>query len=157
MDAYVAVVGAGVADADLEAQAEEVGRLLADAGARLLTGGLGGVMQASCRGARSRGGVTIALLPSLDRRDANEHVQIALPTGMGEMRNALIVRAADAVIAIDGEYGTLSEVAFALKTNTPVVGLGTWELVKDGRAIDAVARASSPAEAVDLALRACRR
>ena len=155
MKPYVAVVGAGVADDDLAARAEEVGRLLAEAGACLLTGGLGGVMEASCRGAKGAGGTTLALLPSLDKQVANDYVDVAIPTGMGEMRNALIVRAADALIAIGGEYGTLSEVAFALKTDTPVIGLGTWELMKDGLRVEAFPIASSAHEAVSLALAAC--
>jgi uncharacterized protein (TIGR00725 family) len=154
---YVAVVGAGLADNDLAAQAEEVGRLLAERGACLLSGGLDGVMEASCRGAREAGGQTVAILPTLDRADANPYVDIAIPTGMGEMRNTLIVRAADAVIAIGGEFGTLSEVAFALKTSTPVVGLGTWELAKKGETVEAFQTASSPEEAVTLALEACAR
>ncbi len=146
-----------MADDDLVAQAEEVGRLLAETGATLLSGGLGGVMEAACRGAHGAGGTTVALLPSLDKRDANDFVDVAIPTGMGEMRNALIVRAADAVIAIGGEFGTLSEIAFALKTNTPVVGLGTWDLAKHGQSVNAFPRASSPREAVELALEACGR
>lgn len=157
MKPYVAVVGAGVAGAPVLQKAEDVGRLLAEAGACLLSGGLGGVMEASCRGASQAGGETVAILPSLDRRDANPYVGIAIPTGMGEMRNALIVRAADAVVAIAGEYGTLSEIAFALKTDTPVVGLGTWDLARDGKVVDAFQRASSAEEAVSLALEAASR
>lgn len=156
MKPYVAVVGASVADKDLAALAEEVGRLLAERGACLLSGGLGGVMEASCRGAHEAGGQTIALLPSLDRRDANTYVDVVIPTGMGEMRNTLIVRAADAVIAVGGEFGTLSEVAFALATSTPVVGLGTWELAKKGTAVEAFRTATSPEEAVTLALEGLR-
>ncbi|MDQ4144196.1 MAG: TIGR00725 family protein [Actinomycetota bacterium] len=152
MKRYVAVIGAGVADELLSAQAEEVGRLLGQENVVLLSGGLGGVMEAACRGARSTGGTTVALLPSIDRAHANQYVDVALPTGMGEMRNALIVRAADVVIAIGGEYGTLSEVAFALKTDTPVVGLGTWGLLKDDVRVHAFPQASSPRDAVTLAL-----
>lgn len=151
MRPYVAVVGAGVADEDLERRAFEVGRLLAAGGAVVLSGGLGGVMEAACRGAKEAGGATVALLPGLSRAEANAYVDVALPTGMGEMRNALIVRAADVVVAIAGEYGTLSEVAFALKTATPVVGLGTWQLVREGAEVDAFPTAASPEEAVDLA------
>ena len=157
MKPYIAVVGAGIADEPLQRRAETVGRLLGESGACLLTGGFGGVMEASCRGAKKAGGMTVAILPSLDRRGANPHVDVAIPTGMGEMRNALIVRAADALIAIGGEYGTLSEVAFALKTDTPVVGLGTWELMKEGVEATPFPRASSPEEAVELALDACSR
>lgn len=140
-----------MADDELARRAHEVGRLLARRGALLLTGGLGGVMEAACRGAKEAGGTTIALLPGHLRADANPYVDIALATGMGEMRNALIVRAADVVIAIAGEYGTLSEVAFALKIGTPVVGLGTWQLARDGVEVAAFPTASSSEEAVELA------
>jgi uncharacterized protein (TIGR00725 family) len=126
-DRYVAVVGAGVCDDTVAATAEAVGRGLAEAGVVLVCGGLGGVMEAACRGAQAAGGTTVGLLPS-DRSDANPHLTIALATGLGEIRNTLIVRASDAVIAIAGEYGTLSEVAFALRTGRRVVGLGTWDL-----------------------------
>jgi uncharacterized protein (TIGR00725 family) len=139
---YVAVVGTG-ADAT-EAQcalAEEVGALLAEAGATVVTGGRGGVMEAACRGARSRHGTTVGLLPGLDRSEANGWVQVAIPTGLGELRNGLIVRAADAVVAIGGGTGTLSEIALALKGGLPVVGLGTWEVA-------GVRGASSAADAV---------
>ena len=130
----VAVVGAGDAGEDLATAAEEVGRRLAEAGAALVCGGLGGVMEAACRGAKSAGGLTIGILPGRRREDANRWVDVAIPTGMGETRNALVVLSGDAVVAIGGEYGTLSEVAFGLKLGRPVVGLGTWRLVRgDGR------------------------
>ena len=157
MKTYVAVVGASVADEDLSNTARDVGRLLGEAGAVLLTGGFGGVMEASCRGAKESGGITVAILPSEKKSDANEYVDIAIPTGMGEMRNALIVRAADALIAVGGEFGTLSEIAFALRTDKPVVGLGTWELVKSGEAVKAFPTTTSPSEAVELALQAASR
>jgi uncharacterized protein (TIGR00725 family) len=141
---YVAVVGAGEATPDLDVTAELVGQGLAQAGAVIVCGGLGGVMAAACRGARSAGGTTIGLLPGTDREAANEWVQIAIPTGLGELRNGLIIRAVDVVVAVGGEYGTLSEVALALKTRVPVVGLGTWE-IRGVQAVDdapaAVARA----------------
>ena len=152
MPPYVAVVGAGVADDEIAGRAERVGGLLAERGAILLTGGLGGVMEAACRGAKRAGGTTVAILPTDDRSAANRYVDVALATGMGEMRNALIVRSADVLIAIGGEYGTLSEVAFALKTQTPVVGLGTWELARNGKVVAAFSTASTPEEAVALAL-----
>jgi uncharacterized protein (TIGR00725 family) len=126
-----------------------VGRLLGRAGALVVCGGLGGVMAAACRGAKSAGGTTLGLLPGLDRDDANEWVDIAVPTGLGEARNVLVVRAADALIAIGGEFGTLSEIGFALKTGKLVVGLGTWELPQRR---DAIREASTAAEAVSLAL-----
>ena len=125
---YVAVVGPGEASPDELHAAEEVGAGLAEAGAVVVTGGLGGVMEAACRGARSRRGRTLGLLPGDDRDAANGWVEIAVPTGMGELRNGLVVRAADAVVAIGGGHGTLSEVALALKLGRPVVGLGTWEV-----------------------------
>ena len=107
-----------------------------------MCGGLGGVMEAVCAGARSVGGVTIGLLPGLDREAANRFVSVPIPTGLGELRNALVVRSADAVIAIGGGYGTLSEIAFALKTGKRVVGIGTFEL--DG--VEAVAGAQEAVE-----------
>ena len=150
---YVAVVGAGVAGTELISVAEDVGRALARGGAVVLCGGLGGVMEAVCRGCRAAGGTSVGILPG-DRRDgANDYVDVALATGMGEMRNALIVRAADVVLALGGEHGTLSEIAFALKIGRPVVGLGTWELSKAGVADESIVRAGSAEEAVATALR----
>ena len=107
----------------------------------MVCGGLGGVMEAACAGARSVGGLTIGLLPGLDRADANRFVSVAIPTGLGELRNGLVVRSADAVIAVGGAYGTLSEIALALKAGKRVVGIGTWE-------IEGVEVASGPDEAV---------
>jgi uncharacterized protein (TIGR00725 family) len=142
---YVAVVGPGDASGgELEA-AEAVGGGLARAGATVVCGGLGGVMAAVCRGAASAGGLTVAILPGSDRSAANEWARVAIPTGLGEMRNALVVRCADAVIAVGGAYGTLSEIALALKTGVPVVGIGTWS-------IEGIERVDSPSEAVSRAL-----
>lgn len=121
------MVGPGDAEPEELVRAEEAGAAVAEAGAGLVCGGLGGVMEAACRGARSRGGLTVGLLPGSDRDAANGWVVVALPTGLGEARNALVVRAADAVVAIGGGWGTLSEIALALKTGVPVVGLWTWE------------------------------
>jgi uncharacterized protein (TIGR00725 family) len=143
---YVAVVGPGDATAEQLEQARAVGAALANRGAVTVTGGLGGVMAAACRGAAEAGGATVGILPGDDRASANPWVGIAIATGLGELRNGLVVRAADALIAIGGAYGTLSEVALALKTGVPVVGLGTWEL--DG---------ITPAESADEAVaQACR-
>jgi uncharacterized protein (TIGR00725 family) len=146
----VAVAGSGGAPpgAELEA-AERVGQLLAERGAVVVCGALGGVMEAACRGAKGAGGVTLGILPGLDRGDANAHVDLAVATGLGEARNALVVRACDALIAVGGEWGTLSEIALALKAGKPVVGLGTWELPRPG-----VIAAPEPEAAVDLALTA---
>jgi uncharacterized protein (TIGR00725 family) len=148
---YVAVCGPGEAGADELAAAEAVGAGLARGGAIVVCGGLGGVMEAACRGGRSQGGVTVGLLPGTSRAAANPFVSVAIPTGLGELRNGLVVRAADAVIAIGGAFGTLSEIAFALKTGTPVLGLRTWDLGVAG-----VVEVGSPQEAVERALAASR-
>ena len=153
MTPYVAVVGAGDATSALERVAEDVGRGLAERGAVLLCGGLSGVMEAACRGCRAGGGTSVGILPGDDRRAANEFVDIVLATGMGEMRNALIVRAADVVVALGGEYGTLSEIAFALKIGRPVVGYDTWDLSKQGPPRNGIVRATSADDAVAAALR----
>jgi uncharacterized protein (TIGR00725 family) len=123
MKPIVAVIGGSECSPQEAAIAEEVGRRLAAAGAIVLCGGLDGVMEAVARGARGAGGVTVGILPGSDPRDANVYIDVPLATGMGEMRNALIVRAAGAIIAIGGAYGTLSEVALALRIGTPIVGL----------------------------------
>jgi uncharacterized protein (TIGR00725 family) len=151
--AWIAVVGPGEASVDEATAAEEVGAAVAEAGAGLVCGGLGGVMEAACRGARSRAGLTVGLLPGLDREAANGWVLVALPTGLGEARNALVVRAADAVVAIGGGWGTLSEIALALKAGVPVVGLATWEPALAGEPAAGVVAAESPREAVAEALR----
>jgi uncharacterized protein (TIGR00725 family) len=153
---YVAVVGAGKPDSRTDGAAEQVGRLLAERGAAVVCGGLGGVMEAASRGARSAGGMTIGLLPGPDRRGANPHLEVSIPTGMGELRNGLIARAADALIAIGGEFGTLSEIGLALKLGRPVVGLGSWELAKEGSPVEAVEVAADPADAVERALARAR-
>ena len=143
---YVAVAGPGECDSATAALAEEVGRALAAGGAIVVCGGLGGAMEAACRGAKSAGGTTVGLLPGIDRAAANAYVDVAIATGLGEARNTLVVRAADALVAVAGGYGTLSEIGFALKTGTPVIGLGTWE-------IEGVVPARDAAEAAELALR----
>jgi uncharacterized protein (TIGR00725 family) len=152
MEVYIAVCGPDPASAEVAAQAEETGRLLARAGAVVVCGGLGGVMEAACRGAIGEGGTTVGILPGINRLAGNEFLSVAIPTGIGEMRNALIVRAADAVIAVAGEFGTLSEIAFALKSGVPVVGLRTWELSKYGQPVEPFDRATSPEEAVRTAI-----
>ena len=155
MGAYVAVVGAGRASAEEERAAEAVGRRLAEAGVVLVCGGLGGVMEAACRGAQGGGGMTVGILPGTSRSDANPYVDVAVATGLGELRNGLIVRTADALIAVGGEFGTLSEIALALKAGKPVVALGGWELARAGQPVDAIVRAASPEDAVARALAAC--
>jgi uncharacterized protein (TIGR00725 family) len=101
---------------------------VAERGAVLVCGGLGGAMEAACRGARAAGGTTVGILPGSERADANPYVDIALPTGLGEGRNALVVRTADALIAVGGGYGTLSEIALALRHGKPVIGVDTWDI-----------------------------
>ena len=146
----MAVCGSGGAEPAELAAAEAVGRELAARGAVVVCGGRGGVMESACRGAKSAGGTTLGILPGYDRRDANEFVDVAVATGLGEARNALVVRAADAVIAVGGEWGTLSEIALALRAGKRVVGLGTWELPERGGR--GVLQAAAPHDAVDLAL-----
>ncbi|HEX9237007.1 MAG TPA: TIGR00725 family protein [Actinomycetota bacterium] len=152
MAVYVAVIGPDPAPADVEAACEQVGRLLARARAVVVTGGLGGAMEAASRGAAAEGGTTLGILPGTSREGANPYLTVSIPTGMGEGRNVLNVRAADAVIAVAGEFGTLSEIAFALKTGVPVVGLSTWELSKAGAPVDAFVRVDTPEAAVQEAL-----
>jgi uncharacterized protein (TIGR00725 family) len=149
-DVYVAVIGAGNATAEQQDAAEQIGRILAERDATLVCGGLGGVMAAACRGAVQAGGVTVGILPGTDRSAANPWVTVAIPTGLGELRNGLIVRAADAVIAVGGEHGTLSEIALALKTGVPVIGLDTWQ-------IEGIDPAGTPEEAVSRAIAASGR
>jgi hypothetical protein len=147
------VCGPGIATDEEEAWAEEAGRLLARAGAIVVCGGMSGVMDAAARGAAAEGGLCVGILPGRDRTGASAHLTVAIPTGMGETRNALVVRAADAVIAISGEFGTLSEIALALKMGVPVVGLSTWELSRRGSPVETITRAATPEDAVEAALR----
>jgi uncharacterized protein (TIGR00725 family) len=149
---YVAVIGGYDVDARVLETAEAIGRLLAQRGAIVVTGGRQGVAEAASRGAVLAGGTTIGILPSRSRREANPYITIAVPTGLGETRNALVVMDADAVIALSGAYGTLTEVAFALLEGTRVVAVDGWELARDGNWDPTVLRATDPEHAVDLAL-----
>ena len=155
--AGIAVVGPSQAGLDELAQAEEAGAAVAAARCGLVCGGLGGVMEAACRGARSGGGITLGLLPGLDREAANGWVVVAVPTGLGEARNVLVVRAADAVVAIGGGWGTLSEIALAVKAGVPVVGVGTWEVGLRGEPVEGVVAARDARSAVAEALRLAAR
>jgi uncharacterized protein (TIGR00725 family) len=148
----VAVIGAGVCDAVVATAAERVGASLAEANFGIVCGGLGGVMEAACRGAKGAGGWTVGILPGARASDANGWVDIAIPTGLGEARNAIVVRAAAGVIAVGGEYGTLAEIAFALKFRLPVVGLDTWQLQRRGADDAGILRATDPVMAVKLLL-----
>lgn len=149
---YIAVVGPSAGTPTELALGEAVGRRIAEAGGVLVCGGMGGVMEAAAGGSAAAGGRSVGILPSDSRLDANPYVTVAVATGMGEARNAIVVRTADVVIAVHGEFGTLSEIALALKMGKPVVGLGTWELARDGEPVDAIVLASDPDEAVAKAL-----
>jgi len=154
---FISVIGASAPSPEEETLAEAVGRRLAEQGAVLVCGGLGGVMAAACRGARSAGGTTIGILPGDDPAAANPWVDIPIPTGLGYARNTIVVKTGAAVIAVCGAFGTLSEIAHALANGKTVVGLRTWELSRDGRADESIVRAENAEEAVDLALEAARR
>ena len=153
----ISVIGAGRCDEAMAQEAQAVGRDLARRGVTLVCGGLGGVMKAACRGARQAGGHTIGILPGTDPCDANPYVEVAIPTGFGEARNLIVVRTGQAVIAIAGEYGTLSEIAHALKMGRPVIGLNTWRLLKGGEEDYGIVPAATAEEAVELALCAINR
>jgi hypothetical protein len=149
---FIAVIGGGQCSKEEARQAEEVGRQLAKRGAVLVCGGLGGIMGAACKGASLEGGTTIGILPGDSSQAANPYVQIPIVTGLGEARNVIVVKSAQAVIAIGGKYGTLSEISYALKNGIPVIGLNTWSLSRNGRKDKSVIPAQSPTEAVDKAL-----
>ena len=153
----IGVIGEGDASSHLRHMAEEVGRLVAERGALVVCGGLRGVMEAACRGATAAGGTAIGILPGTRKDDANPYVTVPLPTGMGEARNVLVVRAADAIIAVGGKFGTLSEIALALKMGRPLVGLHTWELIYEGKLLRPFPVCETPDEAVDLALQLAER
>jgi len=140
----IAVIGTGSADESLLKIAEEVGRLIARRDAILICGGLGGVMEAASKGARSEGGTTVGILPQDHKNEANPYIDIPVATGFGEGRNVIIARSADALITVGGEYGTLSEIAFGLRMGKPVIGIKTWDIkgiIKAENAEDAVNKA----------------
>jgi uncharacterized protein (TIGR00725 family) len=137
--------------------AEQVGAEIAGAGAILICGGLGGVMEAAARGAKRAGGLTVGITPGTDARETNPYIDVPVVTGLGEARNVLIVRSCDAVIAIAGSYGTLSEIAFALKLGVSVIGLGTWQLHAPDGSQPSIIAARSATEAVERALKAIHR
>jgi len=145
---YIGVIGDGVCDDKTYQVAYEVGQLVAERGATLICGGLGGVMEGACKGAKSKGGLTVGILPSEDREWANPFVDVAIPTGLGEARNTLVARCADAVIAVGGQFGTLSEIALALKMKKPVVGIDTWELVRQNRKDGSIKSVTNPQAAL---------
>ena len=150
---FIGVIGGGRVPTATMKLAEEVGREIARHGAILVCGGLAGVMEAACKGASEEGGLTIGILPGEDRDSANPYIQIPIVTGIGYARNAIVARTAQAVIAIDGSYGTLTEIGFALQDGKPVIGLGTWSLSIDGKKENNIIPAKSAKAAVEKAIK----
>ncbi len=153
---FVSVIGASNCSARESKLAEEVGRELAKRGAVVICGGLNGVMEAVCRGAKSEGGLTIGILPSNNRLDANPYVDIPIITGLGYARNSIVARSGQAVIAVGGKYGTLSEIAYALQDKIPVIGLGTWKLATSKSKDESIVIANNASDAVDKAIESIR-
>lgn len=147
MRRIIGVIGGRRTEKLLLKEAEEAGKLIAQSGATLICGGLGGVMEAASRGAKAEGGLTVGILPQNDAKDANQFIDIPIATGFGIGRNVIIARTADALIAVGGEYGTLSEIAFALQMGKPVAGIQTWD-------IKGVIPAENAADAIDKVLKA---
>jgi uncharacterized protein (TIGR00725 family) len=150
---FVSVIGASKATAAELRMAETVGRELAKHGAAVVCGGLGGIMEAACRGASEEGGLTIGILPGDDRKTANPYIQIPIVSSIGFARNAAVAKTGQAVIAIGGAYGTLSEIAFALQSGIPVIGLNSWSPCRNGRADESIINIDDPAAAVAMALK----
>ncbi len=146
----VGVIGPSEATMEQQEQAERVGALIAERGGIVVCGGYGGVMEAACKGAKSKGGKTIGILSGTDKNERNPYVEGAVATGMGQARNAAVVHSSDVIIAVGGGYGTLTELAMALKSKIPVIGLNTWE-AESPRSPWTILVAQSPEQAVDLA------
>jgi uncharacterized protein (TIGR00725 family) len=149
---FISVIGASNCSAKESKLAEEVGRELARRGAVVICGGLNGVMEAVCRGAKSEGGLTVGILPGNNRRDANPYVDIPIITGIGYARNSIVAKSGQAVIAVGGKYGTLSEIAYALQDKIPVIGLGTWKLATIKSKDESIIIANNASDAVDKAI-----
>ena len=156
-EVIVAVIGTRQPSPEESKLAEEVGRELAKNGVILICGGLGGVMADACRGARAEGGLTIGVIPGDDRKSANPYVQIPIVTGIGYARNVIIVKSAQAVIAVGGGYGTLTEIGYALDGKIPVIGLGTWKISRNNQLDKSIIRARNAKEAVNKALKLIKR
>ncbi len=146
MQTLIGVIGGGDASEKEYETAVEVGGEIARRGYTLVCGGLGGVMEAACRGAKSQGGLTIGIIPGTNRQEANKFVDIPVVTGLSHARNIIVVRSSCAIIAIGGSYGTLSEIAYALRLDVPVVGIGSWEVSSD------IVQTQSAAQAVEMAI-----
>ena len=153
----VAVIGTRQPSPEESKLAEEVGRELAKNGAVLICGGLGGVMEDACRGACAEGGLTIGVIPGDDRKSANPYVQIPIVTGIGYARNVIIVKSAQAIIAVGGGYGTLTEIGYALDSKKPVIGLKTWKFSRNNHMDKSIIRARNAKEAVSKALKLVKR
>ena len=149
---FIAVIGGNQCSPQEAQVAEEVGRELARRGAILVCGGLSGIMEAACKGASSEGGITIGILPGESRQAANPYVQIPIATGLGYARNLAVVKSAQAVIAIGGSYGTLSEISHALQSGIPVIGLNTWSLSRNNQQDNSIIPAQNAVEAVNKAI-----
>ncbi len=154
---FIAVIGGGQCSPQEAKLAEKVGCELARQGAILVCGGLGGVMEAACKGAYLEDGITIGILPGENRQAANPYVKIPIVTGVGYARNLAVVKSAQAVIAIGGSYGTLSEISHALQSSIPVIGLNTWSLSQGGQQDNSIILAQNPTEAVNKALNLAKR
>ena len=157
VDMQISIVGEAGPTPEIAALAEEVGAELARRGITLVCGGGRGIMEAACRGAKSEGGTTVGVLPGSDPSAANDWVDIPIPTGLGQGRNVIVARSGQAVIAIGGRYGTLSEIGHALKAGIPVIGLRTWTLSKNGSIDPAIDEAADAKDAVDKAVLAAGR
>jgi uncharacterized protein (TIGR00725 family) len=142
---FIGVIGGGDCSQEIFRIAEEVGQRIAQGGGILVCGGMGGVMEAACKGAKEENGTTIGILPGVDKSQANPYVDFPIVTGLGEGRNLLVVRNSDAVIALPGKFGTLSEIAFSLRLGKPVIGLSTWDVS------DEIITAEDAEEAVEIA------
>jgi len=147
---HIGVIGSGSCDSDVSEKAYEVGRAIAQNGAILFCGGLGGVMEAAAHGAKIEGGITVGILPGSSVEEANRYIDIPIVTDMGHARNVILVRSCDALIAIAGGFGTLSEIAVACKIGIPCVGLATWGIAPDIR------MAKDPVQAVTMAIQMAR-
>lgn len=157
MKMNIGVLGPNTTTEEQDRLGRELGRYIAESGATLCCGGLDGMMRAAAEGAKTAGGLTVGILPGIDKADANEFIDVSIPSGLGPYRNALLVRSCDAVIAAHGAYGTLSEIAFALRLNIPVVGIDTWTVCRDGHVDPGIHTAKTAEEAVALALQLARK
>lgn len=152
----IAVIGASESTKKQDQIAEEAGKLIAENNMVLICGGLGGVMESAARGAKANNGQTIGILPSREKTTANPYIDIAIPTGLAEARNLILINSADFVISIGGGYGTLSEIAFALKNNVPVIGIGTWQ-ASTGDVKAEIKSVNSPKEAIQVIIASLNR